>query len=407
MKKDRIYLFFLALLFGGFLLVKLTERQPLNWNLTLDYTSKDPYGTAALHALLPALFSDVLVEKKTIYELRSNLKPSDNIFVLAKNFEPGHEDISAILDLANTGSQVFLSAESFGKALQDTLHFEVYHNFFDFTSFRQSDSLFIAFNTTLNGGSMAFGDSTESSTNKFYFKSINQRNHVTRYAPDSARVLAINERRDINTIRIPYGKGQIFINSTPAFFTNIYALGPNRQFIASLLSVMPSTKLIWFENYQVGNRELQTPLRYILTTEPLAWAYYLSMGAILLFMAFEVRRKQRAIPIIKPLSNQSLEFASTISTLYFQRGDHKNIADKRIHYFYDYVRQHFYLTGHEPDFVEKLSIKSVKPLQQMEALVNTIVACQQARTITVNQLTDLNKKIEDFYPTQKIKTSTS
>jgi hypothetical protein len=160
---------------------------------------------------------------------------------------------------------------------------------------------------------------------------------------------------------------------------------------------MPNSRLVWFESYQVGHRELSTPLRYILTTEPLAWAYYLCLFSCLVFIVFEARRKQRAIPIIKPLANASLEFAGTIGTLYYQRGDHKNIAEKRIHFFYDYVRTHFFLTGHEIDFVEKLSLKSLKPLVQVEALVNSIIACQQANSISVNQLTDLNKQIEAFY----------
>jgi hypothetical protein len=117
----------------------------------------------------------------------------------------------------------------------------------------------------------------------------------------------------------------------------------------------------------------------------------------LVFIVFEARRKQRAIPIIKPLANASLEFAGTIGTLYFQRGDHKNIAEKRIHFFYDYVRTHFFLSGREIDFVDKLSLKALKPLVEVEALVNSIIACQQANSISVSQLTDLNKKIESFY----------
>lgn len=398
MKKDRLYIGFIVLLFGGFLLVKLTERQPLNWTLTLDYTSKDPYGTAALYSLLPGIFNDVRIEGKTLYEQKETVQSTDNIFILAKKFEPGEEDIHALLALADKGSHVFLSAEDFGKPLQDTLHFRVFNNPFNFGGFRESDSLYIKFNTAHDKPDYTSADSAQiNDDERYYFRSINQDNYFTRYAPDSARVLTVNEDKYINTIRMPFGKGQIFINTTPAVFTNIYTTGPNQAFASTLLSVMPPNRVIWFENYQVGKRELRTPLRYILTTEPLAWAYYLSVGAILFFMLFEVKRKQRAIPVIKPLTNQSLEFAGTISTLYFQRGDHKSIAEKRIHYFYDHVRTHFFLTGHEPDFIEKLSAKAVQPMQQIEALVNTIMACQQASSITLNQLTELNKKIERFY----------
>lgn len=392
MKKDRKYIFFLVLLFGGYLAVQLTAKKPHNWYLSLDYTSKEPYGTAALNELLPSVFNSVHITGKTFYELKDSLQPTDNIFMLAKKFEPGKEDITALLALAEQGHTVFLSAESFGQKLKDTLHFDTNFNFFGIASFRESDSLYITFNSKLKTET-----SDDLSSNKYYFRTVNQQNYFSGFSKDSASVFTINQNNEVNTLRMPYGKGQIFISTIPAVFTNIYALGASRKFTSTLLSAMPNSRLVWFESYQVGHRELATPLRYILTTEPLAWAYYLCLFSILVFIVFEARRKQRAIPIIKPLANASLEFAGTIGTLYFQRGDHKNIAEKRIHFFYDYVRTHFFLSGHEIDFVEKLSRKSLKPIVQVEALVNSIIACQQSNSISVSQLTELNKKIETFY----------
>jgi hypothetical protein len=402
MKKDRKYIFFLVLLFGGYLAVQLTAKKPHNWYLSLDYTSKEPYGTAVLNELLPSVFSSVRITGKTFYELKDSLKSTDNVLVLAREFNPGKEDISAVLALAEKGHTVFLSAESFGQKIKDTLHFDTNYNFFGLASFRESDSLYITFNNTLKANTVAIGDTSVDILNKYYFRTINQQNYFSEFAKDSASVFTINANDEVNTLRMPYGKGQIFISTIPAVFTNIYALGPSQKFASTLLSAMPNSRLVWFESYQVGHRELATPLRYILTTEPLAWAYYLCLFSILVFIVFEARRKQRAIPIIKPLTNASLEFAGTIGTLYFQRGDHKNIAEKRIHFFYDYVRTHFFLSGHEIDFVEKLSLKAVKPLVQVEALVNSIIACQQANSISVSQLTDINKKIEAFYLPAKV-----
>jgi hypothetical protein len=403
MKKDRKYIYFLVLLFGGYLAVQLTAKKPHNWYLSLDYTSKEPYGTAVLNELLPSVFSSVRITGKTFYELRDSLKPTDNVLVLAKEFNPGKEDVGALLALAERGHNVFLSAESFGKKLKDTLHFDTNFNFFGLASFRESDSLYITFNNKLKAN--------VDDVDKYYFKTINQQNYFSEFSTDSASVFTINENEEVNTLRMPYGKGQIFISTIPAVFTNIYALSPSQKFASTLLSAMPNSRLVWFESYQVGHRELATPLRYILTTEPLAWAYYLCLFSCLVFIVFEARRKQRAIPIIKPLTNASLEFAGTIGTLYYQRGDHKNIAEKRIHFFYDYVRTHYFLNSHEIDFVEKLSRKALKPIVQVEALVNSIIACQQANSISVSQLTDLNKMIENFYstdlPTSKTKNNPS
>ena len=265
-----------------------------------------------------------------------------------------------------------------------------------FASFNESDSM-----------SVEFTNEALRSDQKIYFKSINIQNRFTKYVNDSASVFVKTDEDDVLSLRIPWGKGNIFLNSTPAAFTNIYALRENQKFIASSLSPLPPTRLVWLENYQVGHRELSTPLRFILTTEPLAWAYYLTIFSILLFMIFEARRKQRPIPVIPPLANTSLEFAGTIGNLYYQRGDHKNIAEKRIHFFFDYVRTHFYLHGNEPDFIERLSAKSLKPTDQIQLLMSGIQSCIQAKSITVDELSALNKKIEEFYmPMQNLNRST-
>ena len=391
MKKDWKYILFLSVLFGLYLWAQLTAKKQLDWTLSLDYTEKQPYGAMVLHRILPSLFKDgIKVSSKTFYELKDSLKANDNLFVLAQQFEPGKEDINAMLAFAEKGHTIFLSAESFGTKLKDTLRVDEDNNFTRFMSFNESDSIYLEFtNPALQ------------TDEKFYFRSINLRHSFTKYVIDSASVFVKGENNDVFTLRIPWGKGNIFLNSTPALFTNIYALQDNHKFIASSLSPLPDTRLVWLENYQVGTRELATPLRFILTHEPLAWAYYLIIFSILLFMIFEAKRKQRPIPVIPPLTNSSLEFAGTIGNLYYQRGDHKNIAEKRIHFFFDYVRTHFYLQGHEPDFISRLSAKSAKPEQQVRSLIVTIQSCIQAKSISVNELSDLNKKIEEFYQTVK------
>ena len=387
MKKDWKYILFLSLIFGGYMWVQLTAKKQHSWILSLDYTDKEPYGAVVLHRLLPSLFPDgVKITTKTFYELKDSLKTEDNLFVLAQNFDPGKEDISALLTFVEKGHTVFLSAESFGDKLEDTLHIETAYNFLSYASFDESDSLFVEFtNKSLKPG------------NRYYFKTINTQNSFSKYPKDSASVFVTSEHDDVFTLRMPFGKGNIFLNTTPAAFTNIYALRENQKFIAASLSPMPPTRLVWLENYQVGHRELATPLRFILTNEPLSWAYYLTIFSILFFMIFEAKRKQRPIPVIPPLTNTSLEFASTIGNLYYQRADHKNIAEKRIHFFFDYIRTHYYLQGTEPDFIERLSKKSQMTMNRTTELMSDIKACLQAQAISVNQLSALNKKIEEFY----------
>ena len=159
------------------------------------------------------------------------------LFVLAQQFEPGKEDINAMLAFAEKGHTIFLSAESFGTKLKDTLRVDEDNNFTRFMSFNESDSIYLEFtNPALQ------------TDEKFYFRSINLRHSFTKYVIDSASVFVKGENNDVFTLRIPWGKGNIFLNSTPALFTNIYALQDNHKFIASSLSPLPDTRLVWLEN---------------------------------------------------------------------------------------------------------------------------------------------------------------
>jgi len=386
MKKDWKYILFLSLIFGVYLYVQLNAKKQHGWFLSLDYTDREPYGAYALHHFLPSLFpKGVRITTKTLYELKDSLEHA-NLFILAQRFEPGKEDLNTLLQLANGGSNVFISAENYGRKLLDTLHLETSYNFFSYASFNQSDSMAVEFtNESLYSDEL------------LYYKSINLQNEFSKYPKDSASVFVRSSLDHVLTLRIPLGKGQMFLNTTPAAFTNVYALRANQTFISKSLSPLPAGRLVWLENYQVGNRELATPLRFILTNEPLAWAYYLTLFSILIFMLFEAKQKQRPIPVIKSLTNTSLEFAITIGNLYFQRADHKNIIEKRIHFFLDFVRTHFYLHENEPNFIERLSKKSGKPLEQIQLLVQGINHVRQVRKLSVEELTILNKRLEEFY----------
>jgi hypothetical protein len=149
----------------------------------------------------------------------------------------------------------------------------------------------------------------------------------------------------------------------------------------------------------LGRMEAATPLRFILTTEPLRWAYYLTLISILFFIVFEAKRKQRIIPVIKPLTNTTLEFVGTIGNLYYQRGDHKNIAEKKIQFFLDQIHSSYFINTANKDeaYLSLLTKKSGVPEETIQELFKTINQISEQEKISVTQLTLLNKLIEKFH----------
>jgi hypothetical protein len=212
-------------------------------------------------------------------------------------------------------------------------------------------------------------------------------------------VVARNDYGYPVTIRIAVGKGNLVLNSTPLVFTNIYLLSDhNHEFAAGTLSFLPPEDVTWTEYYHLGRMEASTPLRFILANEPLRWAYYIAIFSILTFMLFELKRRQRIIPVIKPLANSTLDFVRTIGNLYLQSGDHKNIAEKKIQFFMDQLRTKHLLNTMVLDeaFIKALSKKTGKDEQETYDLVKTVNIVRSKEKISAEELMDLNQKMEKF-----------
>lgn len=183
-------------------------------------------------------------------------------------------------------------------------------------------------------------------------------------------------------------------------FTNIHLLDDdNHEFVSTSLSYLPQKDTYWTEFYHLGRMEIATPLRFVLTTEPLRWAYYLTLISILLFMVFEAKRKQRIIPIINPLTNTTLEFVGTIGNLYYQRADHKNIAEKKIQFFLDQIHATYFINTNNKDeaYLILLSKKAGVPEKTVRDLLNMISQISQQEKISASELTRLNELIEKFH----------
>lgn len=136
------------------------------------------------------------------------------------------------------------------------------------------------------------------------------------------------------------GEGEVILVSTPLLFTNYGMLDRhNATYLFRLLTSLQGLPVVRTEAYNRHAEEQQTPLRYLLSQPPLRWAVYLTMLAILLFMVFTARRKQRIIPVMQRPDNKSLEFIELIGTLYCQKKDHANLVHKKYIYFAEELRR--------------------------------------------------------------------
>jgi len=392
-KKEIKYLVLLGAAALIYLLFKLFAPRDHDWTVTFNIRDKNPFGGFVLNELIGDIFPENRVAHSyaTIYELYDTIKAPVNFLSLSTSFHAERADIDALLKNVYEGGHAFISTEWLYGPLADTLsmNFSDYYweGNFSFTMNKEDTA------------TLAFTNPSLQSSAVFRFPRNSIRHYIQEFDSLNARVIATNDLGLPITVSIPWGKGRVIINSTPMVFTNAYILpGDNPDFTALSLSVLPKADLVWTEYYHLGRAEVQTPLRFILTTEPLAWAYYLTIGSVLLFMFFEAQRKQRIIPVIKPLANTSVEFVTTIGNLYLHNGDHKDIAEKRIAYFLERVRTKYWLNTQKLDeeFAMALARRSGISREIVDEILSQMRHVQSRSSISAEELKSLNQVLEKF-----------
>ena len=396
MRKDWKYILYISLAFGVFILLKLLSPKQYDWNITYAHEDKNPYGWYALNELLPTSFKgrEITHSYQTLYEIKDSLERKGNFISIGSNFNGDEADTKALLKHIAAGGSAIISANYFMGFIQDTpkISTEDY-------IFKEGNVLSREDTATIKLVNTGF-----SHHNIFYFKRDDIHNYFSRFDSTKTTVIARNDKNQPVTIRMAIGKGTLILNCTPLAFTNIYILSKeNYQFISSMLSYLPPTDIEWTEYYHLGRMEVQSELRFILKNEALAWAYYVTIFAILFFMVFEMKRRQRIIPIMIPFQNTTLEFVRTIGNLYFQSGEHKAVADKKINFFFDHLRTKYWITATTIDehFIQTVSKKTGKPEVNIRALLNIIRFIQSQEHIAVDRLIDLNEQLELFYDYEK------
>lgn len=389
MKGDRKYY---AMIIGVFLILFLAsyfQEEPTNYNHTFSHLDKNPYGGYVLKELMPDLFGDRQVENlnRTLYEIQDQLTPDKNLLVIADQVNMGSEDVEVLLEAVNAGMNAMIITQR-AYLLTDTLGFSTSTNEFNYLMNANQDSSMVSFiNDRLPAGDFKYKRDAIS----HYFDDLDSLEYGT---------IATNLTDRPVAMEVPYGEGSFYFCTMPLAFTNDYLFFKNNhEYASTILSFLPRRDVIWSEYYQLGRMEIATPLRVVLTAPSLKLAYMVTIVALILFMVFEAKRKQRIIPIVKPLANTTLQFIGTIANLYLRKKDHWDIAQKRIQYFQEYIHNRYFMSFKKFDrqFFEKLAAKSGNDVIEVKKLFDLIQQIKAKQTVNESELKSLSDKIEAFY----------
>ena len=383
-----VFLFLVAFL----TYLEAIEPEPVNWNPSYSSNDKIPLGTYVLYDNLKDNFSETVKVTQTPFEFLSAHDPEGTYVLINSQLSFDDAELGKLLAWVEEGNTLFLASDAFSKNLLDTLGLNV-STLVPEEGISSKPMLNLVQPEFRNDKAYLFDKEVYHSA----FSEIDTLEHVvlgvSQLYSDELEI----EEPEVNFVRVDHGKGRILLNTTPQAFSNFFLLyGNNFEYAEKALAYLPADGTLYWDEYKKVGKTFQTsPLYILLGNKALKWAYYFTLLGALLFVLFEGKRKQRAIPVVEPLQNQTYHFTRTVAGMYLDRRDFKKVADKKIALFLEYVRLHFRVPTNSIDkeFYISLALNSGKDLEEVKKLFQLIQNIEPKQTITKEELLSMNTAI--------------
>ncbi|WP_257668367.1 DUF4350 domain-containing protein [Parapedobacter tibetensis] len=396
MKDLKLYTLVALLALGGFLYIQYNRPSPTNWSKTYVRTDKIPYGTYILHQELPRLFGDISVKpyQKRVYNTIEEFGDSaDGYMIIAPQIDTDVPDYEKIINYVEQGNDMLMATYEYSPVFADSL------------GLRPSGGFSLGDDSLT---AVSFTNPNLNPAKKYRYDRHIGSDYFAKFDTTRTVVLASNDKGNAIFLRYKIGQGNLYLLSSPDYFTN-YALltTDGAEFAAKALSYLHPTKQIIWDDYQtLGDLGQQSPIRVFLNDRNLRPAYFIALFSLLAFVLYGIKRRQRVIPIADPLKNTSIEFAKVVSSVYYHQRDNRDILAKQYIYFMEYLRTTYRIEGtysqmktNEPDmaFVQQLSARSGVDERVVLRIIQGMHDVHSGNKIDDNTLIAYNRYIEDFY----------
>jgi hypothetical protein len=202
-------------------------------------------------------------------------------------------------------------------------------------------------------------------------------------------------------VQYTIGEGHLTLISTPLVFSNYFLLREqNRAYLDQLWQSIPgSIRHIYWGNYE-ERVPSDSSFSILWRNKATRMALILVFVAALMYLLFEIKRRQRIIPVVPAVANTSAAFIETVGLLYYNKGDNLNLAQKMEHHFLDWVRNRLHLStaALNDAFAAQLSMKAGIPLATAHHLVSLLHQLHlDYSSVSDEFLFDFYHTIQEFY----------
>ncbi len=416
MNKGRTLVISLLAVLGALLLVYYyftdsTVGNKYQWTQNFRADSDQPYGLKFLKEMLESYRPEskfIMNDEKMLKKLLDSASLSGNadyIFIGHSIFL-NPEDAEALVNFMRAGNDAFIATGEVPHDLITRIYFKECNAELEYTVPAETESLIVNFyHDTLRrevGYTYRYRYGAEDYPYNWQ--------HITRsiFCDSTRSVIALGSHQSVNVnfIKIPVEKGNLYLHCNPLLFTNYYLTQEDKiEYAAGVFSHLKGNDIIWDEYSKVplanNQNPYDSPLYYILQQPALKYAWWLLLITVILYVLFAAKRKQRVIPVLETKSNTSLEYVGLISTLHYQNGNHLDMAKKKMKYFLYFIRSRY---GISTDAVNEQMIKRVAEKSKMNIEDVQIIFDQYrfleskfSENIEANRLLNLYYAIENFY----------
>lgn len=385
MKGYKVYFIIGCLIIAAYLVAQYNKPTPTNWAPTYAAKDKIPYGTYILYHRIKDILPNASVKNTqlAVYNtLKSKHFNKTAYLIVAQQVDLAKDDLAQLIKYMQSGNDVFIAGYDFGKMAKE---------------------LKIKTATSMNaeGNTLNFTHPNLKTEASYGFDRGIGSQFFSRTDASKATILGLNGNGKPNFIRYQYGKGFLYLIAEPGFYTNFNLLDKyGAEYAAKTLSYLQGNKSIIFDEYFTGQKNTSTDMLRVFFKHPeLKFAYYLAIISLIIFVLFELKRRQRIIPVADSNINSSLAFVHVVGSVYYHERNNLDIAQKKINYFMEHLRSSYYLKTNEIDkefarlLIEKTGIN--------EALAKTLsryfIQIPQKGELSDTELINLNESIEQFY----------
>jgi hypothetical protein len=392
-----------------------TENKKIDWTVTLDAADKKPYGAYLAYESLPFYFPEAKVDTipkgfrfNNIYYRVDRFGEAPQLLILVGlKFQVSPEEWKQLHDFIKAGNEVMIFCSYLDSNICNDLHL-VHH---DYSGASWEEEKLTAFRDgSDNEGILSIfpNDQTRYGYKgrylHRYFEALADSDadflpstYDDIYEPDTLGQVVTYDAHEKKvykpdfiryTIDGKYSRGHLTLHYAPLVLSNYFLLqGHNKDYLAAIWNTLPTHIYnIYWGSFR--NHSQATGLGVLWAFPPIRWALLLSIFGLLWYVLFELKRRQKAIAVVPPLKNESVEFVETIGQLYYNSRDHGNLADKIIQQFLEQVRLRYRLNTSmiNSEFAHQLSIRS----GVSEALAQEV--CEQINVVRLRSI-----KIDEAY----------